>query len=155
MTQLASRRATIALLAVAAACGLISTAEAGTGLAVLALATGPALFAVPPRGRGWLGGAVVVIGVGAGALGDLGGDVLSWGAVAALSAAGVLIAVGGRSWPALSGRYGSANGSDGGSSVGAEPTDFWQSLDRGHDPTLTPPREPGADKRPPDGTDVH
>lgn len=150
MRRLASRPTVITVLVISAACGLLSTSDAGTGLALLALASVPAVFAVPPTARPWLGGALVAIGAAAAALGDLGPDGLAWSAVATLSAGGVLIAVGGRRWPALSGRYDST--ASGGPAPAADPTQLWQALDRGQDPTLTPPsdsmNDTGDDERP-------
>lgn len=156
MRRLASRPTAITVLVISAACGLLSTSDAGTGIALLALASVPAVFAVPPTARPWLGGAVVAIGVTAAALGDLGADVLAWSAVATLSAGGALIAVGGRGWPALSGRYDST--ASGGPALAADPTQLWQALDRGQDPTLTPPSDStgdtGDDARPSGGAEI-
>ena len=154
MRRLASRRVVITLLLIAALLGLVSTADAGTGIALLAIATVPAVFAVPPRARRWLGAVVAVIGVGAGALGDLDGDALTWCAVAALAIAGALILFSGANWPALSGRYDRSRdgGAEGGPSP--DPNELWRELDRGHDPTRSPPRDAVDDKEPPEGGGV-
>ena len=136
MSQLASRRVVIAMLAAAALLGLVSSADAGSGIAILALATVPALIAVPPRARGWLGAAVIAIGVSAGALGDLSGDLWAWCSIVALVLAGTLIVVGGRTWPGLSGRYSPSVDSVAAGAPDHDPTELWRELDRGRDPTL-------------------
>lgn len=155
MRHLAARRTAIAALVVSAGCGLLAASDAGTGIALLAMASVAGLFAVPPAARRWLGATVIVIGAGASVLGDLGGDVLAWCSAAALSVAGALIVVGGPSWPALSGRYGPAGGGADGQSPADGPKDFWQALDRGHDPTVTEPHDTSDDTNPPGGPDVH
>ncbi len=152
MSRFTSRRAAIALLVAAALLGIISSADAGSGIAVLAVATVPALYAVPPRARPWLGGSVAVIGTAAGVLGEIGGDPWAWCAMASLVAAGVVIALGGRAWPALSGRYGSSSGR--GQGMSDDPTELWRELDRGHDPTVAPPRDTSTPKTPPDDVAV-
>ena len=154
MSRFTSRRAAIALLVVAVLFGIIASAAAGSGIAVLAAATVPALYAVPPWARVWLGVALAVIGAGAGALGDLGGDWWAWCTIVALVAAGVVIAVGGRTWPALSGRYGSSSGSGSEQGLRDDPTELWRELDRGHDPTDTPVRDTSNPKTPPDDATV-
>ncbi len=154
MSRFTSRRAAIALLVAAVLSGIIAEAAAGSGIAVLAAATVPALYAVPPWARVWLGLALAVIGAGAGVLGDLSGDWWAWWAIVALVAAGVVIAVGGRTWPALSGRYGSSSGGSAGQGLSDDPTELWRELDRGHDPTVTPPRDTGNPKTPPDDAAV-
>ncbi|MEO8106402.1 MAG: Trp biosynthesis-associated membrane protein [Actinomycetes bacterium] len=153
MSRIASRRVAIALLVAAALAGIASGTDAGTGIAVLALATVPALFAVPPRARRWLGAAVTGLGIGAGALGDLNGDLWARCSIGALVAAGILIGLGGRTWPALSGRYGSSRGTATGSGLVDDPTELWRELDRGHDPTVEP-RDTAAGLTPPDDTTV-
>lgn len=131
MTRLGSRSWVIALLGVAALSGLAASSEAATGLALLALATIPALFAVPPPGRLILGVVVAGIGLAAALLGDLGSSAAAWTSVIALLAAGVLTAVRGTRWPGLTRRYGDAAGAE----SGGEPVDLWRALDRGEDPT--------------------
>ncbi|MFL6182816.1 MAG: Trp biosynthesis-associated membrane protein, partial [Actinomycetes bacterium] len=103
---------------------------AASGLALLALATAPAVFAVPPRGRKTLGLAIVAVAVLVGAVGTLGDDVLAWVSVAALVLAGLSIAWRGSSWPALGSRFSSSPGSG-----VADPASLWRDLDRGKDPT--------------------
>lgn len=152
MSRFTSRRTAIALLVVAGLFGIFSTAAAGSGVAVLAAATVPALFAVPPRARVWLGMAVALIGAGAGLLGDLAGDIWAWWAIVVLVAAGLIIAVGGRTWPALSGRYGSSTG--GGRGPSDDPTELWRELDRGHDPTVAPRRDTSEHKTLPEDPTV-
>ena len=145
MTRLGSRSWVIVLLAVSALSGLAASAEAATGLALLALATVPALFAVPPRGRPVLGVAVAGIGLAAALLGDLGDSVAAWSSAIALVAAGVLIALRGARWSGLARRYGDATASVG----GGEPVDLWRAMDRGEDPTVG--EAPAADAPEADG----
>lgn len=126
-----SRRTVIGLLVGAAVAGFASTTDAATGLAVLAIATIPALFAVPARGRPVLGVAVAGAGLTAAILGDFGGGA-AWTSAAALGAAGVLTVARGGSWTGLARRYDDGVGPD----RGDEPHDLWRALDRGEDPTL-------------------
>jgi hypothetical protein len=65
-----------------------------------------------------------------GAAGGLGDDVLAWISVAVLMLAGLITAVWGRQWPALSSRF-SADPS----SRSLDPGSLWRDLDRGTDPT--------------------
>lgn len=131
MTIGGSRGVAVGLLALSALFGFVATAQPATGLAVLALATVPALFAVPPGGRLWLGVVVSAISGAVALLGDLGGDASAWASVGGLAAAGVTIATRGGSWPPLGGRYDTA--SDAGH--GDDPRQLWRALDRGEDPT--------------------
>jgi hypothetical protein len=118
------------LLIAAVVAGFAADKPAASGLALLGIATAPALFAVPPRGRPLLGLAIAGVAVLAGIAGGLGGDVLAWGSLAALVLAGLVIAWWGRRWPALSGRFSSRP------AAGApDPGSLWRELDRGHDPT--------------------
>lgn len=139
MTAGNSRRTVIGLLVGASVAGLVASADAATGLAVLAIATIPALFAVPARGRPVLGVAVVGSGLAAALLGDLGGGA-AWISAVALSAAGVLTVARGSSWTGLARRYDDRAGPD----QADEPHDLWRALDRGEDPTL-PERAGGVD----------
>jgi len=131
VTRLGSRGWVLALLALSATAGFASSVEAATGLALLAAATIPALFAVPPRGRPVLG--VVVAGCGlVGALfGDLGDGAAAWISAASLTVAAVIITVRGATWPRLGRRYDGVLGEHAGG-----PVDLWRALDRGEDPTV-------------------
>ncbi len=135
------------LLGLAALSGLAAPTEAATGLALLALATIPALFAVPPRARLVLGVAVSGIGLAAALLGDLGSSAAAWTSVVALVAAGALTALRGPRWPSLARRYGDAAGAE----SRGEPVDLWRALDRGEDPTTR--ENTGADPPGRDGGD--
>ena len=147
MKRLVSRPGVIALLALAALLGWTSPGPAGTGLAVLSLATIPAIFAVPPGGRPWVGGVVVLMGGAAAALGDLGDGWRAGASVLVLAVAGSLTVIGGASWPGMSRRYGPRSGrSAAGLDAGADSIELWRSLDRGEDPTV-PGDAPGSDDR--------
>lgn len=122
------------LLAVSAVAGLVSDAGAAGGLVVLAVATAPALFAVPPRGRLPLGLVVVAAAVLAPVLSADEADPAGWAAAAALAMAGALLAWRGPSWPPLSRRY-ERGASAGGAADASDPRDLWKALDRGEDPT--------------------
>lgn len=127
-----SRTAVLALLAVSAIAGFAAPIDAATGLALLALATMPAIFAVPLRGRRALGVVVATFAVAAALLSDLSGDVAAWASAVALAAAGGLTAVRATSWSGLTRRYGQTDES----SQRTEPVDLWLALDRGEDPTM-------------------
>lgn len=143
MRHIGSRSWVIALLAASAAAGFAASAESATGVALLALATIPALFAVPARGRPALGVVVGAGGLVAAVLGDLGGA----GSAAAVGivGAGLLIAFRGVSWTGLARRYDETPASR----QSAEPVDLWRALDRGEDPTG--PNSPGPDSPGPGG----
>ncbi len=151
MRRLASRPGVTALLSLAAVLGWTAPGPAGRGLALLSLATIPAIFAVPPRGRPWIGGGVVIIGGAAAALGDLGDSWRAWASVGILVVAGALTAFGGSSWPGLSRRYGHRPTDPvAADDAGADSIDLWRSLDRGEDPTARDDApEPGIQQTPP------
>jgi hypothetical protein len=130
--RLAGRGPVLVLLAVSAVAGLASDVGAANGLTVLAVATVPALFAVPPRGRLPLGLVVVIAAVLAPLLSADAADLAAWTAAGTLGVAGVLLGWRGPSWPPLSRRY-----ERGGSAAEAvsDPRDLWKALDRGEDPT--------------------
>lgn len=126
------RRAVLVLLAVATVAGWASDSAAGSGLSLLAVATAPALFAVPPRGRVPLG-LVVILAAGLAvtlSAGDV--DLAGWAAAAVLALAGALVAWRGATWPAWSQRYERAPRP---SAAATEAPDLWKALDRGEDPT--------------------
>jgi hypothetical protein len=130
----AGRAPVLVLLTASAVAGLISDTGSASGLTVLAVATAPALFAVPPRGRLPLGLVVVIAAVLAPLLSADAADPAAWTAAGALGVAGALLAWRGPSWPPLSGRY------ERGASVpdveaASDPRDLWKALDRGEDPT--------------------
>lgn len=132
----AGRRGVLALLAVAAVAGWVSDSGAAGGLALLAVATAPAVFAVPPRGRVLLGLVVIVAAGLAAVVSSDDADLGSWSASAALTLAGALLVWRGPTWPAWSQRYErAAPGSPG---TPAAP-DLWKALDRGEDPTRDSP----------------
>ena len=143
MTRGGSRGLAVGLLAASALLGFVATAQPATGLAVLALATVPALFAVPPRGRLWLGLVVTAIAGVVAILGDLGGQASAWAAVGGLVAAGVTISARGRGWPPLGARYDTSPAAD----RGDDPRQLWQALDRGEDPTGADSPEPTTGNR--------
>jgi Tryptophan-associated transmembrane protein (Trp_oprn_chp) len=122
----------LVLLAVSAVAGIISEAGPADGLVVLAVATAPALFAVPPRGRLPLGLVVVAAAVLAPVLSADEADLAAWAAAAALAGAGALLAWRGPSWPPLSRRY--ERGASPAEAT-SDPRDLWKALDRGEDPT--------------------
>ena len=149
MTGGGSRGVAVALLTVSALLGFAATAQPATGLAVLALATVPALFAVPPGGRLWLGLVVVAISGAVAVLGDLGDDAWAWAAVGGLAVAGVTIATRGAGWAPLGSRYDATSDDTAGGDKGDDPRQLWQALDRGEDPTGTDsPRTPDANRGP-------
>ena len=130
----AGRAPVVVLLAVSAVAGLASDMGAASGLTVLAVATVPALFAVPPRGRLPLGLVVVTAAVLAPLLSADAADLAAWTAAATLGVSGVLLAWRGPSWPPLSRRY--ERGASGSSvEAASDPRDLWKALDRGEDPT--------------------
>jgi hypothetical protein len=142
-----SRSVAVGLLAASALLGFVATVQPATGLAVLALATVPALFAVPPGGRLWLGFAVTAITGTVALLGDLGGEPPAWAAVGGLVVAGVTIAAKGRGWPPLGARYDAGAEGD----QGDDPRQLWRALDRGEDPTGPDSPEPTeANRRSPE-----
>lgn len=128
----------LALLVVSAVAGLTSDAGAASGLTVLAVATAPALFAVPPRGRLPLGLVVVTAAVLAPLLSADAADPAAWTAAGALGVAGVLLAWRGAAWPPLSGRYERGASAPRAESA-SDPRDLWKALDRGEDPTSESP----------------
>lgn len=129
---MSGRRAVLALLAVAAVAGWVSDSPAGSGLSILAVATAPALFAVPRRGRVALGLVVILAAGLAATLSDGETDLAGWVAAAMLALAGALLAWRGPSWPAWSQRYERAPRA---SAATPEAPDLWKALDRGEDPT--------------------
>jgi hypothetical protein len=139
VTRLSSRNGVIALLAVSAIGGFAASADAATGLALLAIATIPALYAVPPRGRPVLGVVVAGTGLMTTALGDLDGGAAAWMSSVALVAAGVIITLWGSRWSRLARRYDDEVTDQ----RAGEPVDLWRALDRGEDPTDGD--SPGAD----------
>ncbi len=148
-----SRVVVLLLLAAAMLSGFAATQPAASGLALLALACAPAIFAVPPRGRRTLGLATAGVAVLVGVVGTLGDDVLAWVSVASLVLAGLVIAWRGRSWAALGSRFSGRHGSgaaDPASEPTSDPASRWRDLDRGKDPTesdLGRPDEPGEPPR--------
>lgn len=127
-----SRWVVIGLLAAAALCGFGSKADAGSAVAILALAAVPALFAVPPRGRPAVAAAILAAAALVAATAGLGDDVLAWAAVGLVFAAGVLMALRGTTWPPMASRY-----RESADPTGTEraPDELWKALDRGEDPT--------------------
>lgn len=149
MTGAGSRGVAVALLAVSALFGFVATAQPATGLAVLALATVPALFAVPPGGRLWLGLVVVALSGAVAVLGDLGDDAWAWAAVGGLAVGGVTIATRGAGWAPLGGRYDTTSDDTADGGGGDDPRQLWRALDRGEDPTgADSPGTPDANRRP-------
>jgi hypothetical protein len=137
VSRLTARPSVLILLVLAAVAGWVAPGEAGIGLALLSLATIPAIIAVPARGRRWLGGVVAVMAGAAAVLGDLGGDRRAMMSVLLLVIAGALTVVGGASWPGMSRRYDEGRpGSVREGGAGADSLELWRSLDRGEDPTL-------------------
>lgn len=128
-----SRLLVTALLALAATCGFASSAEAASGLAVMALAVIPALFAIPPAGRAVLGllvlAATTLVAIATMAVADL----AMWLMVICLAAAGSLIIWRGRSWAPLGSRFQGADPQPPGEL--SDPTALWKAQDRGDDPT--------------------
>lgn len=124
-----SRVAVLVLLAVGAVAGFVADPAPATALAVLALAGIPMVFAVPPRGRPFVGVTLAAVAVLV-AMSSW-DDLLAALAAASVIVAGVLLAWHGRSWPALARRY----DRDG---APAE-VDLWRELDSGRDPTADPP----------------
>ncbi|WP_213453963.1 Trp biosynthesis-associated membrane protein [Rhizomonospora bruguierae] len=125
-------------------------------LAVVAIAGAGALFATGRRGRGLVGGLLVLEGlaiVAAGGSGLTRADRPAWPVVAALggllvAAAGALAVVRGRAWPTMGGRY-ERRAETRPAAWSATSQDMWNSLDRGEDPTLRePPR--AVDRRAPE-----
>lgn len=150
MTTLSSRVWAVGLLAVSAIAGWAGSEEASTGLALLSVATIPALFAVPPRGRPALGVVVAGCGVVAAALGDLGGSVAAWVSVVTLVVAGVVTALRGSTWSRLGRRYDDGHVDE----HLREPVDLWRALDKGEDPTVGDSPEADGGKRPRDADQV-
>lgn len=147
MSPVSSRSVAVGLLAASALLGFVATAQPATGLAVLALATVPALFAVPPGSRLWLGVVVTGISSAVALLGDLEGQAPAWAAVGGLVVAGVTITARGRWWPPLGARYDPATDGD----RGDDPRHLWRALDRGEDPTGSDSPEPTeANRRSPE-----
>jgi len=127
-----SRRLVICLLAGAALCGFGSSADAGSAVAILALAALPALFAVPPPGRPIVAAAILGTATLVAVTAGPGDDRLAWVAVGLLSAAGMVTAVRGRTWQPMASRFRSSS-----DQAGDErgPDELWKALDRGEDPT--------------------
>jgi hypothetical protein len=149
-----SRPAVLVALVLGAVAGFASDVPAATGLAVLSLAGLPVVFAVPPRGRPVVGGAIIAVAAAVLVLGRSDAeslDALAWAAALAVGAAGAVMAWRGRSWPALGRRFSSPADQTRG------PADLWRELDRGNDPTLgragagEPPEPPAARPRHEDG----
>ena len=124
-----SRVAVLVLLAVGAVAGFVADPAPATALAVLALAGIPMVFAVPPRGRPFVGVTLAAVAVLV-AMSSW-DDLLAALAAASVIVAGVLLSWHGRSLPALARRY----DRDG---APAE-VDLWRELDSGRDPTADPP----------------
>lgn len=141
-SALTGRGAVLALLAVAALGGLVSDAGAAQGLVLLALATAPALFAVPPRGRPLLGVALVLVAAAALSMSPMDADTAAWTSAVALIVAGLLVVWRGRHWTPMSRRYDRAAGSR---AEASDPRDLWQALDRGEDPTDHDSPQPGEE----------
>ena len=127
-----SRWVVIGLLAAGGVCGFASTHDAGSAIAILALAALPALFAVPPRGRPVVAAAMLVAAALVALTAELGADGLAWAAVGFVCASGVVLALRGSSWPPLASRFGESP--DPGADEPA-PDELWKALDRGEDPT--------------------
>ncbi len=102
------------------------------GWPCLAVATIPAIYAVPPRGRPALGVVVAGCGLVAAFLGDLAGAAAAYMSAVALVVAGVIVTLRGSKWSRLGRRY--DDGVTGQQS--GEPVDLWRALDRGEDPTV-------------------
>jgi hypothetical protein len=136
--RLAGRGAVLAVVGLAAVAGLVSDSDAGRGLAVLALATAPALFAVPPRGRLPLGVVLMGAGVAVPLLSAGSRDAATWVSAASMVVAGVLVAWRGRTWSQLSGRY-QRGTTEVQHPESADPRSLWTALDRGEDPTAGAP----------------
>lgn len=130
---LSGRAVVLGLLGVAAVAGMVGSSGSARALAVLALATAPALFAVPPAGRTLLGLLLVAAAVAVAA--GTQRDAATWTSAGALVVAGALVAWRGRSWPALPGRYERGGTPPPPTVTASDPRDLWKALDRGEDPT--------------------
>jgi hypothetical protein len=140
---MSSRGAVLVLLIGAAGCGFAASSSAATGLALIALAGIPAVFAIPPRGRGVLGVLLVGVSVLAAVFAEPGTDALAWACVLALVMSGTLTAWRGRTWSALGARFGASN------STGPKDSgQLWRELDRGIDPTEEPENPRGGGEPP-------
>ena len=128
-----SRFLVVVLLGASAVAGFAAASSAASGLAVLALAVIPALFAVPPPGRPLVGSAVLIAAVLVAATSDGSPELASWLAVAGLLLAGSVTVWRGRSWAPLGSRFHDTGAA--GQTTSADPADLWKALDRGDDPT--------------------
>jgi hypothetical protein len=149
-----SRPIALGLLGAAAAAAFASSSRGSTSLGVVALASVAAVFAVQPRGRPLLGVTLVAVAVAVGValMPESPLDPLVLVMVAALAGAGLVVAIRGRRWPALSRRYDPVDApANAPANAGVE--DLWRALDRGEDPTVRD--APGAtadeeaERRPP------
>jgi hypothetical protein len=122
----------LGLLALGAVTGFADSDTSGAGLALLALAGVPVVFAVPPRGRPVVGAAFAVVALLV-AVTTWPPEPLTGVAVATVVGAGLVMVVRGRSWPAMARRFDTG---------GSGPVDLWRELDRGRDPTDRPPDAP-------------
>lgn len=150
MIQARSRSWVIALLSVSSVAGFAAAADAATGLALLAIATIPALYAVPPRGRPALGVVVAGAGLVAASLGDLDGGAAAQMSAVALVAAGVMITLWGSRWSRLARRY----DDEATEQRAGESVDLWRALDRGEDPTVGDSPAGDGGSRPPNTDQV-
>ncbi|MCL9796963.1 Trp biosynthesis-associated membrane protein, partial [Frankia sp. AgKG'84/4] len=127
----------LALVGLAAAVAIVATRRVGrTVVGVLALAAGIGIIYLAGRvGADPLAAARATDTVAQFSLGgradisEVRGTAAPWLAVLGgvlLTAAGMLAAVRGRRWPAMSGRYQARD---------ARPVDAWDAIERGHDPT--------------------
>ena len=123
-------------LAVAAVFGFAASSSVGQALAILALASAPAIVAVPPRGRPVLGIVmVVVLGLVLGA-GGVPSEFGVWVSAVALLLAGLLVVWRGRRWPGFGARYAAGGPVKGeGRQDDRAASELWRALDRGEDPT--------------------
>ena len=126
-TSTRSRLVVLALLALGAVTGFAADDSSATGLAVLALAGIPVVFAVPRRGLPFVGGALVAVALLVVMASGTVDDPLTVVSATSVVVSGLVMAWRGRRWPAMAGRFGSADAT--------ARVDFWRELDRGRDPT--------------------
>ena len=127
-----SRPAVLGFLALGAVAGFAAADAAATGLAVLAVAGMPVLFAVPPRARPFVGAALAVV-ASLVAISTWPPDVLTAVASASVVVAGLVMVWRGAAWPPMARRFDSGTGAQ---------VDLWRELDQGNDPTAEPPQAP-------------